>query len=211
MHSRTRRPSPAMIVAVIALIMSLAGTAVAAKQLGKNSVGPKQLKSKAVTTGKIRPNAVNGSKVANESLTNEDIRMSTLVNVPSASEATHAGNADTLGAERHSAACPQSTVLIRGLCYDVTLQGPVAGVGKAATACAQKGGFLPSVMELYTARTLVFLGSGTPPEHAVADVYYYDDFDPLTITVDGSGTIKQLDAEGVGSNTKYICAYQLVR
>jgi len=200
-----------MIVAVIALIVSLAGTAVAAKKLAKNSVGSKQLKSKSVTTGKIAPNAVNGTKVANESLTSEDIRLSSLVNVPSAVTSQSADNANTLGPERHGASCPDGTVLIRGLCYDLTLQGPVQGVAKAATNCAAKGGFLPTVMELYTARTLVFLGSGTPPDHAVADVYYYDDFDPLTITVDGSGTIKQLDAEGVGSNTKYICAYQLVR
>jgi hypothetical protein len=209
MHSRTRRPSPALIIAIIALVASLSGTAFAA--LGKNTVGSKQLKSKSVKTGKIAPNAVNSTKVANESLTSEDIRLSTLTNVPSALEATHANNADTVGAERHVAFCPEGTVLIRGLCYDVTLQGPVAGVGKAASACAAKGGFLPSVMQLYTARNLIFLGDGKQPEHAVADMYYYDNFDPLTVTVDGAGTIKQLDAEGVGSSTKYICAYELVR
>lgn len=217
MHSRTRRPSPAMIVAVIALIVSLAGTAVAAKKivLPKNSVGSKQLKSKSVTTGKIAPNAVNGSKVANESLTNEDIRLSSLQNVPSAATATTAGTADALQGnlpeEKHSAKCPGGTVLIRGLCYDQDLQGPVQGVAKAATNCAAKGGFLPTVMNLYTARNLVFLGTGTGSDTAVADVYYYDNFVPTTITVDGAGTIEELKAEGTGSDTKYICAYQLVR
>lgn len=42
-----RRPSPAMVVALVALVCALTGTAWAA--LGKNSVGTKQLKSNAVT------------------------------------------------------------------------------------------------------------------------------------------------------------------
>jgi hypothetical protein len=204
-----------MIVAVIALIAALSGTAMAAKQqLKKNSVGSKQLRSKAVTTGKIAPNAVNGSKVANESLTAEDIRVSSLVNVPSAVTATNANNANTVGAgpEKHGAECPGGTTLIRGICFDTSLSGPVAGVEKAATACAQKGGFLPSPMQLYTARTVIFLGTGVAPDHAVADAYYFDSsFEPTTVTVDGSGTIKLLSAFGPGSNTKYVCAYQLVR
>jgi hypothetical protein len=80
-----RRPSPAMVVALIALICALTGTAWAA--LGKNSVGTKQLKKNAVTTAKIKKDAVTGAKV----------KESTLATVPSASvanslsplEATH--------------------------------------------------------------------------------------------------------------------------
>jgi hypothetical protein len=210
MHSRTRRPSPALIISIIALVASLTGTAFAAQQLAKNSVGSRQIKAKAVTTGKIAPNAVNGSKVANESVTAEDIRISSLQNVPSAQTATNANNANTVGAgpEKHGAECPAGTTLIRGICFDVTLSGPVAGVEKAATACAQKGGFLPTPMQLYTARTVIFLGSGTPPDYAVADQYYFDDFDSMTVVIDGSGTIKELPTT---QNTKYICAYQLVR
>jgi len=215
MHSRTRRPSPAMIVAVIALILSMAGTGWAAKQkLAKNSVGSKQLKSKSVTTGKIAPNAVNGTKVANESLSAEDIKLSSLQNVPSAVTAQNANNANTVGAgpEKHGAECPAATTLIRGICFDTALSGPVAGVEKAATACAQKGGFLPTPMQLYAARTVIFLGTGVSPDHAVADAYYFDaSFEPTTVTVDGSGTLKGLAAFGPGSTTKYVCAYQLVR
>lgn len=212
MDSRIKRPSPALVIAIIAVILSLTGTAFAA--LGKNTVGSKQLKPKSVTTGKIANNAVNGSKVAKESLTSEDIRLSSLVNVPSATEAGKAANANTIGApngDKYGASCPGGTTLIRGLCYENELNGAVEGVKAAADACADKGGFLPSVMELYTAKSLIFLGNGSQPEHAVADVYYYDNTSPSTITVDGAGTIRQLDAAGLGSNTKYICAYELVR
>ena len=64
----------------------MAAAALAAGQLGKNSVGSRQLKSKAVTTGKIANNAVNGSKVAKDSLTGADINLSALGTVPSASQ-----------------------------------------------------------------------------------------------------------------------------
>lgn len=49
-----RRPSPAMVVACIALTLSLAGTSYATVSLARNSVGTVQLKDNAVTSKKIR-------------------------------------------------------------------------------------------------------------------------------------------------------------
>ncbi len=90
----SRRPSPALVVAVVALVVAMFGTAYAATQLPKNSVGTKQLKANAVTTAKvkknaittakIKKNAVTGAKVKNQSLTGADINLSTLGTVPSA-------------------------------------------------------------------------------------------------------------------------------
>src|SRR5262245_44483155 len=99
------RPSPSMIIAMIALIGVLSGSAVAASGvLEKNSVGSRQLKAKAVTTGKIANNAVNGAKVANGSLTGEDINIGALGTVRSADKAAEAGNSNTVGG--HAADCP---------------------------------------------------------------------------------------------------------
>jgi hypothetical protein len=68
-----RRPSPALIVACLALLVSLGGTSVAAvSQLGRNTVGTAQLQFGAVTNPKIRNNAVNSAKVANRSLLRAD-------------------------------------------------------------------------------------------------------------------------------------------
>jgi hypothetical protein len=47
------RPSPAMVVALIALFVAMAGGAYAATQLPKNSVGSAQLKNSAVTPAKL--------------------------------------------------------------------------------------------------------------------------------------------------------------
>jgi hypothetical protein len=202
-----------MIVAIIALVAALSGSAIAAKKaaLPKNSVGTKQLKNKSVTTGKIANNAVTGAKVANESLTNEDIKVSQLATVPSAERADSASDSEKIST--HPANCPSGTTLVRGTCYDVTLSPPgpgasVSGVKAAATACANKGGYLPTPMELYSVRTVVNLGDGTPPNYAVSDQYYADNFNYKTITVDGSGTMAELEING---STKYICAYALVR
>ncbi|HNC15865.1 MAG TPA: hypothetical protein PLV77_08190, partial [Solirubrobacterales bacterium] len=54
-----RKPSPALVVAIIALIVALGGTSYAAFKLPKNSVGTKQLKKNAVTVKKLRKNSVN--------------------------------------------------------------------------------------------------------------------------------------------------------
>ena len=48
------RPSPAMVVACIALTVALGGTSYAAIKLPKNSVGPKQLRKNAVTSLKVK-------------------------------------------------------------------------------------------------------------------------------------------------------------
>lgn len=73
MHRILRhRPSPAMVVACIALIVALGGTSYAALNLPRNSVGTKQL----------RPNAVTSGKVRNGSLTSKDFRRSSLPRGP---------------------------------------------------------------------------------------------------------------------------------
>ena len=63
------RPSPAMVVACIALLVALGGTSIAAvSQVANNSVGAAQLKNNAVTTPKIKNAAVNASKIANNAV-----------------------------------------------------------------------------------------------------------------------------------------------
>ena len=73
MRKFLHRPSPAMIVACIALLLALGGTSVAAvSQLGRNTVGTPQLQFGAVTNPKLRNNAVTSTKVRNRSLLRAD-------------------------------------------------------------------------------------------------------------------------------------------
>jgi hypothetical protein len=52
-----------VLVTVVAFVVLAGGSAFAAGQLGKNSVGKKQLKANAVTTAKIKKNAVTAAKI----------------------------------------------------------------------------------------------------------------------------------------------------
>ena len=68
-----RRPSPAMVVACVALLVALTGTSfAAANALAPNSVGPVQIRTGAVTNPKLRNNSVTSIKVANRSLLRSD-------------------------------------------------------------------------------------------------------------------------------------------
>lgn len=69
--ARQARPSPSMVVALIALFVALTGSAIAVDRAGKgkkwvpaNSVGPKQLKTNAVTAPDIAPDAVTAPAIA---------------------------------------------------------------------------------------------------------------------------------------------------
>ncbi len=74
MTSKTRsfRPSPAMIVACVALILALTGSAIAAG-IAKNSVRSAQIADGTVRTIDVRDNAVNAAKIAPDAVGSEEI------------------------------------------------------------------------------------------------------------------------------------------
>ncbi|MBV9212869.1 MAG: hypothetical protein JOZ25_04390 [Actinobacteria bacterium] len=140
-----------MVVACVALLVALGGSAYAVTSLPKNSVGTKQLKKAAVTTPKLADHAVTASKVSANSLTGTQIKSSTLGNVPSATHAAsadsatnalHATNADTLGGFGRSSFAPARSVtagfddLPTGLSRSFITDGPLSFSGN----CTDKGG-----------------------------------------------------------------------
>jgi hypothetical protein len=62
MH-RVGRPSPALIIALIALMVSLGGTGYAAFALPRDSVGTRQLQSGAVTAAKVKRHSLTGAQI----------------------------------------------------------------------------------------------------------------------------------------------------
>jgi hypothetical protein len=77
-QSKKRRwlhvPSPAMIVACVALFIAMGGTSYAAATLAANSVGSKQIKKNAVTSAKIKSAAVTAAKVKDATLTGAKVK-----------------------------------------------------------------------------------------------------------------------------------------
>jgi hypothetical protein len=197
-----------MVVAIIALIFALTGSAFAA--LAKNSVGTRQLKGKAVTTGKIANNAVNAAKVADHSLTGADINIGALGVVPKATSADSAANANTVAG--HGASCPPGATLLRGICFDSSPNPLIASLTAAADACAAKGGWLPTPMELYSVRGIINLGTGVGTDHTYTDSYYGNTTggNYRTIVIDGTGALSEQEP-GQSASAHYVCAYPLVR
>ena len=99
--SNAKRPSPALVVAMIALVAALGGTAVALPGKGtvdkndikKNAVKSKQVVNESLTGGDIQNESLTGGEIQNESLaggdvqnnglTGDDVDESTLGAVPS--------------------------------------------------------------------------------------------------------------------------------
>ncbi len=69
---RIHRPSPALVVSFLALLVALGGTGYAALAPAPKSVGTKHLKKRAVTTSKIRKNAITSPKVRDGALLGVD-------------------------------------------------------------------------------------------------------------------------------------------
>jgi hypothetical protein len=89
-----KRLTYANVMSSIVVFLLLGGaSALAASQLGKNSVGSKQLKKNVVTAAKIKKNAVTTAKIKNDAVTGAKVNESTLGEVPSAAAAKSAASA----------------------------------------------------------------------------------------------------------------------
>ena len=91
-----QRPSPAMIVALIALFVALGGSSYAVTKIGSKNIRTGAVSSRAIAnnsirSGDVRNGALTTTDVKNDSLTNADIDNSGLT----AQRANSAGTADT--------------------------------------------------------------------------------------------------------------------
>lgn len=198
-----RRPSPALVVAVIALVAALGGTSYAAFSLPKNSVGSKQLKKNAVTTKKIKNGAVTSSKINPAGLT-----------VP---DASHANSADSAGTASHLATLPSgstesgsfaaagpsngtSDYLGVGITFAQPLSAPVTAVVatfSTTSQCPGVGSASPGVLCLYMYQA--YHTAGTAPNYVYRNepvgagkygvILYWDTTSGFTPFVSGSWSV----------------------
>ena len=89
MRSRISRPSPALVVASLALFAALGGTGYAAatgsidsREIKNSTIRGKDVKNSSLTGGDVKTSGLTGSDVKTDSLTGADINESTL-NLPS--------------------------------------------------------------------------------------------------------------------------------
>lgn len=87
---RIPRPSPAMIVALLALFVALGGTVYAA-----NKINGKTVKKNTLPGNRIKANTVTGDRLKNDTITGTQVNEATLGKVPSATAADSATTAIT--------------------------------------------------------------------------------------------------------------------
>ncbi|MBJ7354775.1 MAG: hypothetical protein JHC98_08125 [Thermoleophilaceae bacterium] len=85
--ARKLTPSPSMLVAMIALVVALSGSAYAAvtingKNIKKGTITSKQVKDKSLTGTDIKDKSVTGKDVKDASLTSADLAAGTIPTVP---------------------------------------------------------------------------------------------------------------------------------
>jgi hypothetical protein len=141
-----KRLTYANVMSSIAVFLVLGGaTAIAAGQLGKNTVGTKQLKKNAVTTAKVKKEAITGAKIKKGTITGANVNLASLGKVPSAANADRAVQADkatsAVSAEKATSAntagsadvAKNATGLNGPLATGQTLAGQVSSAGHKAS------------------------------------------------------------------------------
>jgi hypothetical protein len=156
------RPSPALVIAFVALVVSIGGTSYAAIKLPANSVGAKQLKKGAVVRAKIKNGAIDATKLAPNSVGSASINENTLSKVPSAGQADHAalsGGLDKVTYKRADASVPKAPssttigVATLDISCDAGQQPTGAGIrlGDLVDEAILDAGVIPSGYELRVA------------------------------------------------------------
>jgi hypothetical protein len=118
-----QRPSPAMIVALIALFVALGGssyavTKIRSKNIRTGAVNSRVIANNSIRSADVRTSAVKSSDVKNDSLSNSDIDNTTL-RAKTATSADTAANANALGGVGASGftqrGCTSHTGALKGL------------------------------------------------------------------------------------------------
>jgi hypothetical protein len=165
-RSRWRRPSPALVVACLALFVALGGTVLAATKIDGRTIKVKSLPGNRVAVAslpgnRLAPGTIPGDRLAPKSIKGAQIDTTTLGQVPSADHATSAEtarHADTATAADHAAdattingrsvGCAEGERDFAGACWDVQVDPKPASAPEAAATCAARGGELPSPLAL---------------------------------------------------------------
>jgi hypothetical protein len=133
-RARLRRPSPALVISVIALFLAAGGTTYALS-LPANSVGPAQLRKSAVLNSRLFPGAVSNSKMgkgavtvskmASNQMTSQQIRNGSLLGQDMAPNTLTGSqiNVSTLGITRFALVESNGTIAAQSGGISVTQAG----------------------------------------------------------------------------------------
>ncbi len=149
-----RPPSPALVIACLALFVALGGTVLAATKIDGKTIRVRSLPGNRLVVGSLP-----GNRIAANSLEGSQIKVGTLGQVPNASHADsadsarraqtataadHAADATTING--HAVGCPAGRRQYAGECWDLTPSVAAVTASEATAVCAAQGGELPPLL-----------------------------------------------------------------
>jgi hypothetical protein len=200
------RPSPAMVVAFIALSVALAGTATAlpgrnvvkkgdiarsavtSRNIARSAVRSNHIKSRQITRSKIAQRAVDSSLVGSDALTGANIQESSLATVPNATNADNAAKVNGLAVQKFFFRAPA-----------ITASAPVLSVGGLTLNAGCNSGTNLSISATTTVSGAIIHSGGTWNTAGAAEQDFYvenndfnvgNTFDPLDNATTGSTSLE---------------------
>jgi hypothetical protein len=228
MRQGFRRLSPATVVALLALVAALGGSAYAAGRIDGRSVKFKSLPGNRLKIGSVPANRLKPGVIPPpgpgivEPITGSQIDERSLGQVPSAAYADVAGSAQSavdaqtavnainaVNSETvngHSAGCGVGTIPFAGACWQTSASKSPVSAPVAATSCASQGASLPEALQLaaFTQQADIKLESDEWSAD-IANVSGVDFYSVITVT--STGAINY----ALSSNTRnYRCVFPIV-
>ena len=202
--SRVRKSGPTFLIAVLVLVLSVTGAAVAGKGTApKNSVTSKSVKNGTLKSPDVKNNSLKGRDVKGESLKGKDVKDGSLggedVKDGSLGGEDVAANALTgdqidestlVGVDADKvdgldAECGPGTEPFVGDCWE-TAARTATGWKAAAAACATAGGRLPDTGSLVAFAGQVTLAGTDEWTDQIIDVTAMDTFTAVTVSAAGA-------------------------
>lgn len=228
MRQGTWWPSPAFVLAAIALFVALGGTVYAATKINGKAVKVKslpgnRLKLGSVPANRLKPGALQVATHSASPITGAEIDELSLGQVP---EAAHAESADTAqnavdaqtalnavnavnatSVNGHSAGCLPSTQPFAGACWQSSASETALSAPAAAASCAAQGGTLPEALQLAAFSQLpgVTLAAG---DEWSSDVTSYTSPNVYSVGTVSAAAVVGSDAST--STKKYRCVIPLL-
>jgi hypothetical protein len=122
-----RKPSASMVVAVLALVVAMSGTAIAAGHL---ATGDKLIKK----------HSLSGNRLRNHTITGQQVNLSQLGKVPSAANADHATSADQATNASTAGSASISQLDYESSTVNLSTLGPVSGTANCPPGLNAVGG-----------------------------------------------------------------------
>jgi hypothetical protein len=219
-----RRPTPALVVSLIALFAALGGSVYAATKIDGKSIKVKslpgnRLKLKSVAGNRLKPGAIGAAQLAPNSIGGQQINEANLGQVPNAVHADNADNAieaqtaltavnavNATTVNGHTAGCSSKTQLFAGACWQSEANG-AATAPNAALTCALNGGTLPEALQLaaFAQQPGVKLDSGEEWSSDITNVSGENLYGVVTVSASS-----EVESEISSATKKYRCVFQLV-